>query len=69
MILAMVKMELIVQTSLKTQFYQKEQFALNYADFLLYCNNDAIIDLKRLGLKSICFDSRSLCQFDVTQKK
>ena len=29
MILAMVKMELIVQTSLETQFYQKEQFALN----------------------------------------
>jgi len=36
MILAMVKMELIVQTSLKTQFYQKEQFALNYADFINY---------------------------------
>jgi len=36
MILAMVKMELIVQTSLKTQFYQKEQFALNYADFFNY---------------------------------
>ena len=35
MILAMVKMELIVQTSLKTQFHQKEQFALNYADFFL----------------------------------
>ena len=66
MILAMVKMELIVQTSLKTQFYQKEQFALNYADFLLYCNNDAIIDLKQFSLKIICFDSRSLCQFDVT---
>jgi len=35
MILAMVKMELIVQTSLETQFYQKEQFALNYADFFI----------------------------------
>jgi hypothetical protein len=36
MILAMVKMELIVQTSLATQFYQKEQFVLNYADFFYY---------------------------------
>ena len=35
MILAMVKMELIVQTSLGTQFYQKEQFTLNYADFFI----------------------------------
>ena len=42
MILAMVKMELIVQTSLKTQFYQKEQFALNYADFLLYYNANSL---------------------------
>jgi len=49
MILAMVKMELIVQSSLKTQFYQKEQFSLNYADFLLYCNNDARIGLNTLA--------------------